>query len=130
MKRNLALILVLSVLFLICGCAKTSVRKNADVTLSYIYGEDNINVTLTDDEAQKVIEILSGNSYEPVFSGVHSCGFDKNVSLKAGGRTFAIALDTCNCIQDLGTLRYFDIPEEDMEYIHSLFEKYGGSFHN
>ena len=128
MKRFFAVLMVLVVLVSICGCTKTSVNKNANVTLSFVYGEDNISVTLEDDEAKKVIDILNGNNYDPISSGVPSCGFDKNISLKIGGRTFAIACDTCNCIQDLGNLRYFDISEEDMEYIHSLFEKYGGYF--
>ena len=53
------------------------------------------------------------------------------ISLKVGGRIFAIARDTCNCIQDLSlypNLRYFDVSKKDMEYIHTLFEKYGGHF--
>lgn len=128
MKRYFAFFIVLVVLVSICGCTQTSVNKNADVTLSFVCGEDNIRVTLEDDEAERVIDILNGNNYAPVLSGVPSCGFDKNISLKIGGRTFAIACDTCNCIQDLGNLRYFDIPKEDMDYIHSLFEKYGGYF--
>ena len=128
MKRFFAVLMVLVVLVSICGCTKTSVNKNADVTLSFVYGDDNIRVTLEDDEAEKVIDILDGNDYDPISSGIPSCGFDKNISLKIGGRTFAIARNTCNCILDLGKLRFFDISKEDMEYIHSLFEKYGGYF--
>ena len=128
MKRLFAVLTFLVVLFSICGCSKTSIDSNADVTLTFIYGEENISVTLEDDEAKKIVDILDGNNYDSLSSGVPSCGFDKNISLKVGGRVFAIACDTCNCIQDLGNLRYFDIPQEDMEYIHSLFEKYGGYF--
>ena len=128
MKRLLTVLIILVILFSLCSCSKTSVSKNSEVTLTFIYGEKNIRVTLEDDEAEKVIDILNGNNYDPISSGVPSCGFDKNISLQIGGRTFAIACDTCNCIQDLGNLRYFDISKEDMEYIHSLFEKYGGYF--
>ena len=128
MKRFFAVLMILVLLISICGCSKTSVSNNADVTLSFVYGDDNIRVTLEDDEAEKVIDILNGNDYNPFSSGVPSCGFDKNISLQVSGRIFAIACDTCNCIQDLGNLRYFDISKEDMEYIHSLFEKYGGYF--
>ena len=128
MKRFFAVFIILVVLISICGCAKTNINKNADVTLNFIYGDKDIRVTLEDDEAEKVIAILNGNNYAPIASGIPSCGFDKNISLKVGGRVFAIACDTCNCIQDLGNLRFFDIPKEDMEYIHSLFEKHGGKF--
>ena len=128
MKRLFVVLMILVVLVSICGCSKTSVNKNSDVTLTFIYGEENISVTLEDDEAGKVVNILNGNNYAPFSSGVPSCGFDKNISLKVCGQTFAIACDTCNSIQDLGNLRYFDISQEDMDYIHSLFEKYGGYF--
>lgn len=128
MKQFFAVLMFLVLLISICGCSKTSVSNNTDVTLSFVYGDDNIRVTLEDDEAEKVIDILNGNDYNPISSGVPSCGFDKNISLQVSGRTFAIACDTCNYIQDLGNLRYFDIPQEDMDYIHSLFEKYGGYF--
>ena len=128
MKQFFAVLMILVLLISICGCSKTSVSNNADVTLSFVYGDDNIRVTLEDDEAEKVIDILNGNDYNPFSSGVPSCGFDENISLKVGRRTFAIACDTCNTVQDLGNLRYFNIPNEDMEYIHSLFEKYGGYF--
>lgn len=128
MKRYFAIFITLVLMLSICGCSKTSVNNNADVTLTFIYGEENISVMLEDDEAEKIVDILDGNNYVPISSGVPFCGFDKNISLKVGGRVFAIACDTCNCIQDLGNLRYFVIPQEDMEYIHSLFETYGGYF--
>ena len=128
MKRLFSILVVLAVMISVCGCSKTRVNKSADVTLTFVCGDKDIRVTLEDAEAEKIIAILDGNSYNSFFSGVPFCGFDKNISLKVGYRVFAIACDTCNCIQDLGNLRYFDVPKEDMDYIHSLFEKYGGHF--
>lgn len=128
MKRLLAILIITVILFSFSGCGRTRVPKGADVTLTFVYEEKEIHVTLDDDEAERVIVILDGNSYAPVASGIPSCGFSMNVSLSVGGQIFAIACDTCNCIQDFGKLRYFDIPQEDMEYIHSLFEKHGGCF--
>lgn len=128
MKHLLTIIIILSIMLSVCGCSQTSVKEDADVTLTFIYGDKNVSVTLEDDEAEKVIDILNGNNYDPVSTSVPSCGFDKNISLKIGSHVFAIACDTCNCIQDLSNFRFFDIPKEDMKYIHSLFEKYGGYF--
>ena len=128
MKRLSTVLLIFIFILSLCGCSQTSVNKNATVTLTFVYGDTDLRVILEDGEAEKVIDILNGNNYNPALSGVPSCGFDKDISLNVDGRTFAIACDTCNCIQDLGNLRYFDIPQEDMEYIHSLFEKYGGYF--
>ena len=128
MKRCFVIFVVLAVLFSLCGCSETHAADHGDVTLTFVYGEENIQVILEADEAEKVIDILDGKRYDPVFSGVLSCGFDRDISLSVAGQTFAIACDSCNCVQDLGNLRYFEIPQEDMEYIHALFEKYGGYF--
>lgn len=128
MKRLFAIVFFLAVMLSICGCSQTRVTKGSDVTLTFIYGEENIRVVLDDEEAEKVIAILDGNRYDSITSGVPSCGFDRNISLTVGNRVFAIACDTCNCVQDLGNLKYFDISQADMAYIHSLFEEYGGYF--
>ncbi len=129
MKRLFAVLLILVILFSLYACFKTRVNANQDVTLLFIYEDKNITATLTDEEAAKVIEILNGNTYDPLFLiGYPSCGFWNTVALKVGDRTFSIASDTCNCIRDLSNMMYFDIPEEDMAYIHALFEKYGGYF--
>ena len=128
MKRTFVILMILTLMFSMCACYQTSISKNADVTLTFICGDANISVLLEDGAAKKVIDILDQNKYTPILSGVPSCGFDKNVSLKVGNRVFAIACDTCNCIQDLGNMRYFDIPQADMDYIHSLFEEHGGYF--
>ncbi len=68
MKRLFAVLMILFVLVLTCGCSKTNVNKNSDVTLTFIYGEENISVTLENDEAEKVIDILNENNYDPIFS--------------------------------------------------------------
>ena len=128
MKKLLAIVVVLLIAASVCGCTQTSVDKNADVTLTFIYGDANIDAALEKEEAARVIQILDGKNYISVIDGTPKCGFDENISLKVGNRVFAIACDTCNCVQDMGNLRYFDIPQEDMEYIHTLFEKYGGYF--
>ncbi len=127
MKRFISAFLVLVALFL-CGCTQTSVSEGEDVVLTFVYMEADIRVTLETEEAEKVISILDGNDYDSIGSGIPSCGFDENISLTVDGRVFAVACDTCNYLQDMGNYRYFSIPKEDMAYIHSLFQKYGGYF--
>ena len=128
MKRLFAVLMIPIVIISIFVCSKTKVRRNAAVTLDFVYEEKNIHVPLTDEEAAKVIEILNGNTYDPILLGYPSCGFWKDVALNVGNRRFSIASDTCNCIYDASRFHYFDIPKEDMAYIHALFEKYGGYF--
>ena len=130
MKQIKLWLLPLILLFplLLTACSTTKVDKDGKVTLTFIYSDKNISTILSPEESAKVAEILGGNLYDPVFGGVPSCGFDRNISLKVGNRTYAIACDTCNYVQDLGNLRYFSISKEGMEYIHKLFESYGGHF--
>ncbi len=126
---KLCSVLLLSFLLLmLSACGTTKVDGNADVTLTYIYMDKNISVTLTPSESEKVAEILDGNLYDPAFGGMPSCGFSKDISLRVGDRTYAIACDTCNYVQDLGNLRFFSLSQKDMEYIRSLFEAHGGHF--
>lgn len=128
MKRIWIISLFLLVMISLCACGRTTVDQTAEVTLTFIYGDENISVTLAAEEAEQVRDILDGCSYDSRFAGIPSCGFHENISLRVGNRVFAMARDTCNCIQDLDNLRYFHIPIEDMEYIRSLFEKNGGYF--
>lgn len=123
MKRMIGIFLIAVMVFAICGC--TSVSADQTVTLTYITDNQNIQVTLTDEEAEKVISILDGNFYDPT-SGTPSCGFTEDRALTVGSRTYAIAGDACNYIKDCGNSKYFTISDEDMTYIHELFLKYNG----
>ncbi len=128
MKRLLSIVLILMIPIAMFACSKTKVRPKAAVTLDFVYEQTNIHVTLTEEEAAKVIEILNGNTYDPILLGYPACGFQRDIALHVGSRKFSIACDGCNCIFDANRFHYFDIPQEDMAYIHALFEKYGGYF--
>ena len=128
MKRLAGVFLAIIILISMCGCAKTKVMQKNNATLTFISETKNIQVELETDEAEKIAEILNGNIYEPNFAGEPSCSFDKNVSISIDNQVFAIAQDTCNYLQDLQNLKYFSISQEDMKYIHSIFEKHGGCF--
>ena len=128
MKRLYAVGSILIAVLLIFVCSKTKVRHNADVTLVFFYEEKNIQVTLTEEEAAAVTEILNRKTYDSILLGYPSCGFQENVALKVGNRRFSIACDGCNGIFDVSRFHFFDIPKEEMAYIHALFEKYGGYF--
>ena len=128
------MILLLLLPLLLTACSITQLQANEKVELTFIYCDSNIQVNLTPEESAKVIEILDGNPYDPLWGGVPSCGFDGNsslkvdVSLKVGNRTYAIACDTCPSVLDVSKLRYFGISQSEMDYIHKLFESYGGRF--
>ena len=123
MKRLICFFLMISCLMSLAGCRETKISEDATVTLHF----NDIVQELTAEESAKVIEILNGNPYDPL-SGVPACGFSKEVSFDIGGRFYAVAMDTCNNMQDLGTLRFFPVTEDEINYTHALFEKYGGYF--
>ena len=85
--------MLLIVVVMVGGYSQTRVRENGDTTLNFVYGNQNIHVTLTGEEKERVRGILDGNSYDPVFYGIPSCGFDPDVSFQMGIRVFAIACD-------------------------------------
>ena len=125
MKRIICLLAVLACLMMLCGCRETKIKENAAVTLHFY----DIVQELTAEESEKVIEILNGNTYKDVFtSGVPACGFSEEVSFEINGKFYCIAMDTCSRVRGFGSLRYFSVSEDGMDYIHALFEKYGGYF--
>ena len=126
MKKLLLIFMVIVLAFSMCGCNKTEVNANSEVTLSYIYGETYVRTVLEKEEAKEIIDILDGKKYYD--SGIPSCGFDVNVSFIIGDDVFAVACDGCKCIKDVSKNKYFDVTNDDMYYIISIFSKYGGYF--
>ena len=124
MKRLLCIVLVIIILLVIYYILPISnVKRNDKVELILIYDEQNIQVVLPDDEANKVKDILDGNLYD-LFPGTPACGFMKCYGFKIGDNYFAMPLDSCSTINDSKTQRYFVVSQEEMDYLRSLFQKY------
>ena len=124
MKRFIYIALVIIILLVIYYILPISnVKRNDKVELILIYDKQNIQVVLPDDEANKVKDILDGNLYD-LFPGTPACGFMKCYGFKIGDNYFAMPLDSCNTINDSKTQRYFDVSQEEMDYLRSLFQKY------
>ncbi len=124
MKRLLCITSVLIILTTLCGCSRTSIKNYDKIELTFITDKENINVTLTDDEAAKIADIIDGNAYE----GATACPFDKDISINIDGDIYAVACDDCNMIKDINNKKCFAVSENEMKYIRTLFEKYGGHF--
>jgi hypothetical protein len=119
----IALVVVILIFVIYCILPKSNVNSNDQVELILIYDEQDIQVVLPDDEANKVKDILVGNLYDP-FPGTPACGFLKCYGFKIGDNYFAMPLDSCNTINDSETQRYFVVSQEEMDYLRSLFQKY------
>ena len=124
MKRFIYIALVIIILLVIYYILPISnVKRNDKVELILIYDEQDIQVVLPDNEANKVKYILDGNLYD-LFPGTPACGFMKCYGFRIGDNYFAMPLDSCNTINDSKTQRYFDVSQEEMDYLRSLFQKY------
>ena len=125
MKRFLCIALGVIILIIVIYCIlpKSKVNSNDQVELILIYDEQDIQVVLPDDEANKVKDILDGNLYDP-FPGTPACGFMKCYGFKIGDNYFAMPLDSCSTINYSKNQRYFVVSQAEMDYLHSLFRKY------
>ena len=95
------------------------------VSIKYDKYDVKVNATLTSEESKNIKEILK--NAEP--AGLLSCGFGFDVTVRIGTRVYLLARDSCASYQHL--FRFYDISGEDMDYIHDIFEKYGGAgFHS
>ena len=124
MKKTVFTIVIVTIMIMLCGCARTKIDKNSDVKLTFIYEDQNLNATLDDSDAKKIISILDGNRY----TGATACYFDENISFNIDDEIFAVACDGCRVIKDISNQKYFWVSDSDMKYIRSVFEKHGGHF--
>ena len=125
MRRFLCLALLACTL--LAGCSTADSLPEGPVTLTFWYGETNITLELPQEEAARVREILERREAEP-FSGIPSCGFTPDISLTVDNRIFCLACDTCNILREGVAGAFCTISREDMDYLHTLFEQYGGYF--
>ena len=98
---------------------------DGEAVLRFVYGEDSISQVLTPEEVEQVAEIFD---QEILLTDSPSCGFDEDISITIDGQVFAVARDNCGIIQHCDSGRYFSVSEEDIAFIHALFEQYGGDF--
>ncbi len=125
MKRLLSFLLILALLFSLCGCGMVNVSGDGEAVLRFVYGEESISQPLTPDEAKQVAAIFH---HEWLLSDAPSCGFGEDISITIDGQVFAIARDNCGIIQHCDSGRYLFVSGEEIASIHALFEQRGGYF--
>lgn len=96
--------------------------KNAE--LIFIYGKDNIVATISEEDTDKLYDILGGFHF--VHYDMPSCGFDENICVRFGNTAFSPACDTDPIIQY--KTKYFSVTEEEIQQVHKILEKYGAYF--
>ena len=123
MKRFLMMLLILVTVISMSACGMVIVDEDAEVRLIAIYDPLDIDVKLEGEEAEKIIAIVNYSLSYSDF-GTPACGFAEGYSIKVGDQLFALPWDGCNTLKDVNNNKYLDVSESDMEYIHSLIDKY------
>ena len=125
MKRFLGIACVIVMLMLVVYgiVPKNKINSNDEVKLIHSYDEQDIQVVLPDDEASKIRDILDGKIYH-LFPGTPACGFLSCHGFFIGDTFYSVAIDSCGTIMNCSSDRFFDVSEKEINYIHSLFEKY------
>lgn len=99
---------------------------NADCgVLTYSYGDIYIWEELYGKDVADVVEILNGKLEH---NDNPACGFDDEISITIGGRTFALACDSCGVVKDCTTGKYIYISDGERDILESLFTSRGGKF--
>jgi hypothetical protein len=131
MKRFIAILCSLLILCSLAGCQKISIDYDGDAVLTCdtkkigMPGEGiQVTVTLTDLETKTVKSYLASAKHCGA-SGA-GCPFHKDLSIDFGDQVIAIGYDSCGCVWIVGTDDYYELSNEAISYINSLFEKYAG----
>ena len=127
MKRIVAVILIIILLFAMAGCAKIRIPKEELAVISYLEplqgSTDTFVKTLSAEESAKVRTILMDAKY---IAGIGGCAYTEKISFVFGEQEFRVAYDGCNTIFDVQNGKYYEVGLKNWEYIVSLFEYYGG----
>ena len=127
MKRIVAIIVIIILLFALVGCAKIRIPKEELAVITYLEplqgSTDTFVKTLSAEESAKVRTILMDAKHN---AGIGGCAYTEKISFVFGEQEFRVAYDGCNTIFDVQNEKYFVVDLDDWAYIVSLFERYGG----
>ena len=127
MKKKLlviALVMVLAVVFVVQRNA-LHLGNPGSAVLTYSYGDIRIREELYGADVDAVVDILNGKleHYDNP-----ACGFDEGIAIIIGGRTLALACDSCGVVKDCETGKYIYISDGERDILESLFTSRGGKF--
>ena len=125
MKRTIPFCFCFLFILILCSCGKVSVDKNQTVQLVYKYTDANVDVQLSKQESETILDIFDGKE---LFSDNPSCGFDENISLRFDGRIYCPACDTCCTVKDCSSGQYFTVSRSERDTIEKIFNTHGGHF--
>lgn len=102
----------------------TGFANKAEV--NFVYGDNSVVETLTEQELETVKDILDGSK---LHRDNPSCGFSEEVSIKFNDEmTLCLACDGCPIIYWKEKNRYITLTEEEYNKLEELLTNYGITF--
>jgi len=89
----------------------------------YIYNDMSIETEISSEDMIVIAEILDGK-YIDVFV-LPACGFDENIAIVVGNKTFCIACDECGTIYFKESNGYIDLDCDENDKLRSILAGYG-----
>lgn len=125
-KKVLFFVLVLSfAVILILNFSFVKVNNRDTAIARYVYADKNITAEISTEDMKDIAEILDGKRLS-IFD-LPSCGFDENVAVVIGNKTFCIACDDCATIfyKDKVIKGYINLETDENKKIRTILESYG-----
>lgn len=125
-KKVLSVVLILfCAVIIILNFSFVRVNKNETATARYIYGDKNITAEISTEDTKDIAEILNGKRLS-IFD-LPSCGFNENIAVVIGNKTFCIACDDCATMfyKDKVKKGYINLEADENEKIRTILEDYG-----
>ena len=100
--------------------------NNRDTAIArYIYADKSITAEISEEDTKDIAEILDGKHIS--LFDLPSCGFDENVAVVIGNKTFCIACDDCATIfyKDKVIKGYINLEADENEKIRTVLENCG-----
>ena len=125
-KKVLFFVLVLSfAVILILNFSFVRINNRDTAIARYVYADKNITAEISTEDMKDIAEILDGKRLS-IFD-LPSCGFDENVAVVIGSKTFCIACDDCATIfyKDKVIKGYINLEADENKKIRTILESYG-----
>ncbi len=89
------------------------------------YSANNFTQTLSEENADKVKDILSRYHYDG--SAIYGCCFNEDCTIAIGNTVFQLSQDGCLSVRNPQTDRYFQLSKADWLILDRIFAEYGGN---
>lgn len=123
-KRILIIAFSITIIaILIVGYFTVNVNKNDVGTARYIYGEKNIETEISPEDMAVIADIFNKKSINIL--EMPSCGFDENIAVVIGNKTFCVACDKCGTVYFKERKGYLLLNDNENEQLRKILSDYG-----